>query len=87
LLSPLPRARQRSHPGGLVVFAIGGDQAVHHRWQEKPFAPWQKWESLGGAVKELAVTKAPAGGLAVVAVGLDQVSCRYQRRAFGEWSA
>jgi hypothetical protein len=33
------------------------------------------------------VTKAPAGGLAVVAVGLDQVSCRYQRRAFGEWSA
>ena len=34
------------------------------------------------------MAKAPTGGLAVFAIGLDdRVSCRYQARPSGEWSA
>ncbi len=62
--------------------------AVYHRWQDKPFDRWHPWVSLGGAVKRLSVSKAPTGGLAVFAIGLDdRVSFRYQARPFGEWSA
>ena len=36
--------------GGLVVFALGQDDALYHRWQDKPFRPWQAWEEIGGDV-------------------------------------
>ena len=71
-----------------MVFTIGGDHAVYHRWQDKPLDGWRPWESLGGAVKSLSVAKAPTGGLAVFAIGLDdRVTCRSQERPSGEWGA
>ncbi len=73
--------------GGLVVFALGGDHAIHHRWQDKPFGPWHDWESLGGAVKSFAAGKSPTGRLGVFAIGMDDgVQYRYQSKPFGEWS-
>ena len=33
------------------------------------------------------ITKAPGGGLAVLAIGMDrEVRCRFQSKRFGEWS-
>jgi hypothetical protein len=73
--------------GGLVAFALGGDQAIYHRWQDKPFGAWHDWASLGGAVRSFVVTKSPTGGLAVFAIGTDDgVQYRYQSKPFGEWS-
>ena len=73
--------------GGLVVFALGGDDVVYHRWQDKPFGAWHDWEPLGGGVRSFTVAKPPSGGLAVFAIGTDDgVRYRYQAKPFGEWS-
>ena len=58
------------------IFAVGGDGAVHHRWQDKPFGPWHPWESLGGAVRSVVGRQVATGGLAVFAVGADDAGAR-----------
>jgi hypothetical protein len=73
--------------GGLVIFALGEDDAVYHCWQDKPFRPWHEWEKLGEHAACFDVTRTPAGGLAVLTIGVDrEVRCRLQSRPFGEWS-
>ena len=66
-------------------FAVGGDGAVHHRWQDKPLG---RVASVGVARRvrrgAFTVAKSPTGGLAIFAVGTDDaVRYRYQPAPFG----
>jgi len=72
---------------GLAVFALGEDDVVYHRWQDKPFGVWHGWESLGGPVESVGIGKSRGGGLALFAVGTDAgVRYRYQSKPSGAWS-
>jgi len=73
--------------GGLVVFAIGADGRVSHRWRDRPHHEWHPWEDLGGRARSLSVTRSPKGGLAIFAVADDaDVRYRFQHKPFGDWS-
>ena len=73
--------------GTPVLFALGADGVLYHRWQDQPFAPWHEREPLGEGIRSFAVSRFPVGGLSVFAVGTDDfVRHRYQSKAFGEWS-
>ncbi|HKU60753.1 MAG TPA: hypothetical protein VJQ44_05995 [Gemmatimonadales bacterium] len=73
--------------GGMAVFAIGRDGAVHHRWQDRPGSPWNEWVSLGGLARSLSVTRTASGGLALFITGhAGRVGTRYQSRPFGRWT-
>ena len=73
--------------GGLVVFAIGADGRVSHRWRDRPHHEWHPWEDLGGQARSLSVTRSPKGGLAIFAVADDaDVRYRFQHKPFGDWS-
>ena len=74
--------------GGMAVFGLGENGVLYQRWQDKPFRPWHEWEELGGDAVCFDVTRTPAGGLAVITVGLDrEVRCRFQSRPFGNGAA
>ncbi len=73
--------------GGLVLFVLGGDGVLSHRWQGKPFGSWHGWESLGEGIRSFSVTRALAGGLVVFAVGPDDlVQYRFQSTPSGNWN-
>lgn len=50
----------RNSDNGLEAFVIGGDNALHHRWQTSPgSSTWSAYESLGGGID---VNTSPAIG-------------------------
>ncbi|MCW8102487.1 hypothetical protein OOZ58_38965, partial [Streptomyces tauricus] len=52
--------------GGMVLFARGTDNALHHRWQTGTGGPWSDWSPLGGHLtSDPAVVLNPSGDLSV----------------------
>jgi hypothetical protein len=76
--------------GRLEVFAVGGDRAVWHNWQESPHAgPWSGWGSLGGIVTSDPVTVDNSDGrLELFARGTDNALWHNWQQAAhsGPWS-
>jgi hypothetical protein len=75
-------------PGGLVVFVRGTDNALWHRWQERPDGDWSPWTSLEGIC-----TSGPAaalyrdGRLNVFVRGTDNaIWWKRQTSPNGDWS-
>ncbi|WP_158819073.1 hypothetical protein [Streptomyces peucetius] len=54
--------------GGMVLFARGTDDALHHRWQTGTGGPWSAWTPLHGRfTSDPAVVLSPNGALSVFA--------------------
>ena len=77
--------------GRLEVFAVGGDRAVWHTWQDHPHAgPWAAWSSLGGVVTSNPVSVDNSDGrLELFARGTDNALYHMWQTAphAGPWSA
>ncbi|MFB9194603.1 hypothetical protein ACFFWA_16580, partial [Actinomadura verrucosospora] len=54
--------------GGMVLFARGTDNGLHHRWQTGTGGPWSGWTPLGGQLaSDPAVVLSPNDALSVFA--------------------
>jgi hypothetical protein len=67
---------------------IGGDGAVHTRWQDQPGANWSAWsDELGGWGSDVAVAAIPGGGLEVFVTGGNGIVYhKWQDQPGGNWS-
>jgi hypothetical protein len=79
-----------THDRRLEMFIVGNDDALYHRWQERPGGAWNgSWESLGGKWPDdsdpVVVVNAD-GRLEVFMVGNDKELYHiWQERPDGDW--
>lgn len=85
-------AIMRTHDKRLEIFAVGSDNELYHRWQDRPNAGWSgSWESLGGKWPDNSdpvVVNNSDGRLEVFMVGNDRsLYHRWQESPGGRWSS
>lgn len=85
---------EANRDGRLEVFAIGGDNAVYHTWQQSPNAKWfdwSSWTSLGGKdIRQIAIARNADGRLELFALGGDKAAYHIWQTApnggWGQWA-
>ncbi len=55
-----------------VVFAVGTDDALYHKWRDSSSSPWSDWHSLGGTLTSSPAATMSGGRIVVAGRGADR---------------